>query len=314
LRNRHDRLDEPSPPGEEIVTGEFDVTRDYWVVRTRGSRSWLVTLTLAGSGWFRWPEATVTTAPGDLVLIPSGVAHDYLVPAGGRWRFVWAHFQPPPAWASWLRLPELASGARLVRLSEAETVRAAAAFERLRLASPERVLGRALALNALEEVLLIAAAAAPEGRPTDPRIRAAIAMIEAAPQAAHTSPSLARHVHLSPSRFAHLFQAETGSTPMAMLRRVRLQRARTLLEHAPYTLGHIAHLCGFESAQSLSRAFKREHGVSPRQQKKAALQQVGERAERRVRQDSGHADQSATPPPRAQGLRRPGARRRRLEG
>ncbi|WP_431915208.1 helix-turn-helix domain-containing protein [Nonomuraea jabiensis] len=129
--------------------------------------------------------------------------------------------------------------------------------------------GRELVLGAVEEAIVLATASArPEGvrRPDegDERVRRALALIAAEPGAAHSVASLARAVALSPSRFAHLFAAETGRSPMRAVREARLRHAASLLEVTDLDVGQVAAASGFVSPFHFSRAFSREYGVPPR--------------------------------------------------
>ncbi|MFI6735527.1 helix-turn-helix domain-containing protein [Nonomuraea sp. NPDC050451] len=128
---------------------------------------------------------------------------------------------------------------------------------------------RELVLGAVEEALVLATASArPEGvrRPEegDERVRRVLALIAAEPGAAHSVASLARAVALSPSRFAHLFAAETGRSPMQAVREARVRHAASLLEVTDLDVGQVAAASGFVSPFHFSRAFSRQYGLPPR--------------------------------------------------
>jgi len=130
---------------------------------------------------------------------------------------------------------------------------------------------RELVLNAVEEVILLATAAArPPGAARraeergDARVHRALALIAAEPGAPHSVASLARAVALSPSRFAHLFTEETGHTPMRAVRRARIRHAARLLEVTDMDVGQVAAASGFVSPFHFSRAFSHEYGMPPR--------------------------------------------------
>lgn len=59
------------------------------------------------------------------------------------------------------------------------------------------------------------------------------------------------------------FKAETGSTIMEFLIRVRLNHARELLEETRMTMAEIAEAVGYNSAKYFSSEFKKKIGVSP---------------------------------------------------
>jgi AraC family transcriptional regulator of arabinose operon len=74
---------------------------------------------------------------------------------------------------------------------------------------------------------------------------------------------LARAVNLSPSRFAHLFRAETGLAPKQCLARLRLERAKALLEGSFLSVKEVMAAVGFSDPSHFSRDFKRLHGLVP---------------------------------------------------
>jgi transcriptional regulator GlxA family with amidase domain len=76
-------------------------------------------------------------------------------------------------------------------------------------------------------------------------------------------PELAALVNLSPSRFRDLFSAQTGMGPVQYLQRLRLRRARLLLERTFLTVKEVMALVGYNDPSHFSREFRREHGVAP---------------------------------------------------
>jgi AraC-like DNA-binding protein/mannose-6-phosphate isomerase-like protein (cupin superfamily) len=68
---------------------------------------------------------------------------------------------------------------------------------------------------------------------------------------------------LSKYHFARRFRSLSGETPMAMVNRLRVERARMLLYQTDDGLETIASAVGFADASALSHAFRRLTGVSP---------------------------------------------------
>ncbi len=75
--------------------------------------------------------------------------------------------------------------------------------------------------------------------------------------------ALAQRAHMSERHFARAFKDETGLTPAAYVERLRVERARLLLETTPAPVASIATGCGFGTVETLRRAFARRVGVSP---------------------------------------------------
>ena len=74
---------------------------------------------------------------------------------------------------------------------------------------------------------------------------------------------LARAVHLSPFHFARRFRRCAGCSPMAFVRRQRVERARSLLLTTAMPLRAIAPLVGFNDEFQLSRVFRQIAGHPP---------------------------------------------------
>jgi len=267
--------DTTTSPPDLLVTGHYDEREGYTVFRRHGSGNWLITYTLAGQGRYRQPGLTLSANPGDLVLLGPDALHDYAAPAGGRWEFLWAHFHPRPAWFVWWVLPEVGRGLFLVSLrTAAARTRAQQAFETLHAdASVDEPLRRELALNGLEEVLLLAAREnAAARRVIDPRVREALDLIAGDLAAPHSVASLARAVSLSPSRLAHLFQTEVRGSVGHTILSLRMRQAARLLAFTTRGVGEIAGDIGFNSAFYFSRQFHRRFGMSPRAYRAAAVE------------------------------------------
>ena len=75
---------------------------------------------------------------------------------------------------------------------------------------------------------------------------------------------LAQVCRLSQSQFLRAFREATGEPPHRYLVRLRLQRARELLEHTELPVIEVGLRCGFEQASHFATAFRTSFGVSPR--------------------------------------------------
>ena len=75
--------------------------------------------------------------------------------------------------------------------------------------------------------------------------------------------ALAARAGMSERHFTRVFTAATGSTPAAYVEAVRVEAARRLLESTAQTVHSVARACGFASAETLHRSFKRVVRVTP---------------------------------------------------
>lgn len=96
------------------------------------------------------------------------------------------------------------------------------------------------------------------------RINRAIDFILANLHRSHSLDDVARAVHVSPFHFHRVFRSIVGETPAQFTRRVRLERAISILSHDPSRrLTSVALDCGFASSSDFSRVFKQRYGVPP---------------------------------------------------
>ena len=94
-------------------------------------------------------------------------------------------------------------------------------------------------------------------------VRAVQALVEAAPGGDHTVPAMAAAAAMSVRHFSRVFTAEVGEPPGRYVERVRVEAARRDLETTGDTLDVIATRCGFGTAETMRRSFRRRLGVAP---------------------------------------------------
>lgn len=75
---------------------------------------------------------------------------------------------------------------------------------------------------------------------------------------------LARLCKLSESQLRRLFKASLGTTPIAYLNTLRINRAKNMLRYSGLTVSEIAYSLGFEDIYAFSHAFKKATGLSPK--------------------------------------------------
>jgi AraC-like DNA-binding protein len=103
-----------------------------------------------------------------------------------------------------------------------------------------------------------------------PEVTRAMDLVWKSYSAELTVADLALAAHLSPSRFAHRFIAETGTTPRRFLRLVRINVAGALLSETDAKLECVAKRAGFYDGSHLSRVFSKCTGLNPGAHRRAA--------------------------------------------
>ena len=78
-----------------------------------------------------------------------------------------------------------------------------------------------------------------------------------------TLAEMAATVNLSRFRLSHIFKVDTGTSPERFLAKVRLERAKHLLETEFLTVKEVMTQVGMADASYFTRRFKAAYGVTP---------------------------------------------------
>lgn len=86
--------------------------------------------------------------------------------------------------------------------------------------------------------------------------------------------SVAECLGVSRKTLCTRFKQETGQTFASYVRRVRVERARRLLDTTDYDIAQIAYRTGFSSQSHLQTAFKRATGFTPREWRMREIREI----------------------------------------
>lgn len=104
---------------------------------------------------------------------------------------------------------------------------------------------------------------------SDPHVGRALSRMHADPAQEWTLVALAREARMSRSTFADRFTSLIGEPPMRYLAGWRLQQAHSELTRTDAPIGVVAARVGYASEAAFSRAFKRRHGTTPGEARRA---------------------------------------------
>jgi transcriptional regulator GlxA family with amidase domain len=135
----------------------------------------------------------------------------------------------------------------------------------------QRHIGRDAARNALEVLQIDQARSATHSqarRPfvveaRDPRIISVLITMEQNLEGDVSLEGLAKSVGLSRRQLERLFEEQTGLSPGAAYRKIRLERARELLQNTNRAVIDIAFDVGYSSASHFTKAFRLAFGKTP---------------------------------------------------
>ncbi|MEQ8441197.1 MAG: GlxA family transcriptional regulator [Alphaproteobacteria bacterium] len=107
---------------------------------------------------------------------------------------------------------------------------------------------------------------------SDPRVLAAIAIMEKNIEEPLSAEALAEEVRVSVDTLERLFRRDVAQTAMSYYRAIRFQHARDLLEGTTLRISEIAIACGFSDSSSFARAYRANFGFSPKEYRSQHIQ------------------------------------------
>jgi AraC-like DNA-binding protein len=224
--------------------------------------------------WVEQGEITYRIGPrehvvgaGEAIVVPAEFEHATRVTPG---------FAASSVWLSRALLAEVASGIGKKTPDDVHIVshgpfRALGGLLQAEAANDES--GSVIATDALARAfgvaLLRATSRTDAPRVLDPRIRAALDLLEERYAEPLSVDDLARTARTSRFHFSRLFREAVGKSPYRHLQETRLRRARELLDSGRMGVTEAAFSVGFNDLGRFSRAFRQAFGCSPSEVKGA---------------------------------------------
>ncbi|MHB9130023.1 MAG: helix-turn-helix domain-containing protein [Armatimonadota bacterium] len=220
----------------------------------------LVLYTIAGHAHLTTEHGEYPVQAGDLVLCPAHNAHAYQ--PVGEWQIAWFHLADTSHWAAMRKqMPQVRSAPDFPKI---HWVMKEFIEEGLR-AQPE---GNTATRSYADVLLYYLGRELPRQEAEGERtmrecLHRVWARVNHHLQHPWSVEELAALTPCSPAQLFRLTATLHGTTPMAMVTRLRIDRVRELLRSTDYTLEHIAILVGYATPFALSRAFRRHTGCAP---------------------------------------------------
>jgi len=246
-------------------SGLSTLRRNYCICR-RHSPLHLLLFTIQGTGWLMTGGFEGTLAPGSVWVSPAGTWQRYGIQRG-PWRIVWFSLARDWRWSAIERLGTAVRESALgPRLGEAVSAL-------LDESGPGPDADREVVdlYGRLILRLLHREASRPDTGAIADRLRRMVNIVRRHVDYPWTVPALlkATSLNITPGHFARLCGEHLGETPLQLVTRLRMEQAAEILLNTDSTLETIAERTGYASPFSLSAAFKRHFGQSPRTYRKA---------------------------------------------
>ena len=212
-----------------------------------------------GACIIRCNDEEIFCKKGDVVLVPSGLKHDYYLPENGYCEKYWLMFRftsQEDGFFDGYELPiRFFSGNKDV--------------EKLFKVAIEPTENKASAIRQANAIFSIISyylehCSAVEKDPEKDAVDRVIHYIYNNLSTPITLKNLAHITHFSPNYFVRAFKQRTGLSPMKMLSSARLDKAKYLLSNTNKPITEIMESVGYTDTSYFSKSFKSYTGFSPR--------------------------------------------------
>ncbi|MGB1466187.1 MAG: AraC family transcriptional regulator [Alcanivorax nanhaiticus] len=243
--------------------GFYPQARGHRMMRDNPA-DYLLIYCVSGRGELRVDGQTYTVTDGDLVLLPTALAHRYQADSRDPWSIYWVHLggHEVPRF-----FDEIAGHARGRTVRVGVHSRLAEEFQAL-LAAATRVQPEHLvyAANLLRSLLAFAALmrhqhdvrhATLDVNRVNGYLQTALHRRLSLDELAEATSDLSRY------HFIREYKRQTGQTPMQAFQRIKVSHACYLLDISDDSVVQIASTLGYDDPYYFSRLFKKVMGVSP---------------------------------------------------
>ena len=253
--------------GQILVTdvGYFPRASAHRRRRPGGAPQTIVIVCSAGRGWCEIGGTRHAVVAGQALVVPAGTPHTYQADDDDPWTIWWFH-------VTGRAVPDLvaATGTTVAEpvLGVAEPSRVLALVDTMirRMERDETTSSLIAASGAAWHALALLAAdrRSTTGRREDP-VAATLEHLRANVGLPVSVPDLAAMAGLSRSHYAVLFRRATGYSVVEYQTRLRMGRARELLDTTDLTVAAVARHAGYDDPLYFARQFRRIHSMSPTQ-------------------------------------------------
>ncbi|NWK55274.1 AraC family transcriptional regulator [Verrucomicrobiaceae bacterium N1E253] len=251
---------------ELMVTdiGYYPCAEAHFVERMDGLNGHILVFCLDGRGWFSWGGERMEVAPMEVFWVPARQAHSYGSFRDGGWEIYWVHVEgedvePLLGWTP------LSRDQPLISFTNAHALRRQfnMMLQSLESGFSDHVLFQLSRFMITLVGLLHVDAGSSRAAERRERMELAIEQMRSSVSEPLALEAYARTSGFAVSQFSSLFKQYYGSSPMAYLAELRVQRACELFDTTGMSVKEVAFALGFEDPLYFSRMFKKVAGVAP---------------------------------------------------
>ena len=247
-----------------LAVGIYQNARGHAMRRTQHDDNLLI-YCFGGKGTLKTKSWQGDISTGQLLLLPSGVSHEYRADKDEPWSIYWCHFSGGLA-SDYMNTLDYSTTNPVKQLAEPQALMSI--FKTLLAATNHGTdeLAMIHAANTLRSSLSQIALTLREGERHADRFdtEAIQAYMQANLSKNIQLDELAAMASLSKFHFCKAYKRATGLTPIAHLMDMKLTYAKYLLETSSLNVQQIAYRIGYDDGLYFSRMFKKATKVSPR--------------------------------------------------
>ncbi len=241
---------------------------DFTINRPNGMKGYIINLTIKGQGTVFSGKNAFNCSVGDLLLFPPNAVHYYhRAETANEWFHQWIYFRPRALWFDWLNWTDNINLVGRLTVSNPQVYREILSlFQQIEEEyNSGDLFSEEMSMCLLEQLLIKCFKLDPSNkqRLLDPRVLSVCHFITDNLHKNHKIADIAAHIHISPSRLAHLFSQQIGTGITKWREEQRMIKAQHLLHTSNAPIYHIARQLGYDDQLYFSRLFKRYTGLNP---------------------------------------------------
>ncbi len=253
--------------------GYYPHAENHYRERTSPIREHVLIYCVAGEGWYSIGGKTYDVRQGQYFILISGEPHSYGASSDNPWTIYWVHFSglQSDIYANGAQTPQDVRPSVNSRINERNNI-FEEIFYTLNMSTDQESLRYASSLlhyylATMRYIKLYRTAGGRQIDTTDV-VATAIHYMKENILNKLSLDDLADYIGYSKSHFSAMFRAQTGMSPLAYYKNLKIERACDMLSNSSMKIVQICNSLGIDDPYYFSRLFRKEKGMSPQQYRK----------------------------------------------